>query len=167
MVRIDNIFEASLSHTQALPADSRINISYFPMVNSQSIRYQWYGSTTFLRPPLATHTLYQQIHGSTYHIFRSWIRSPSVTNGIRIDVQSLPSVAKVSRNERSVCMRQYWTTIDDLETPNFQKSPPPHGGASWESPPPNFYKLPTPLCKISYSAYSHQDLLHSFYILLL
>jgi hypothetical protein len=34
MVRIDNIFEASLySHTQALAADLRIDISYFPIVN--------------------------------------------------------------------------------------------------------------------------------------
>ena len=51
IVRIDNILEASLSHEQALPLDSRIDNSYFPIVNSQSIRYQWYGSTTFWRPP--------------------------------------------------------------------------------------------------------------------
>jgi hypothetical protein len=71
MVRIDNIFQVSLGQTQALAADLRIDISYFPMVNQQSIRY---------------------------------------TNGT--DRRSvLPSVAKISQNERFVCMRQYWTTI--------------------------------------------------------
>jgi hypothetical protein len=74
------LFKTTMSNG-ILALDSRIDISYFPIVNSQSILYQWYGSTTFWRPPLDTRTLEQQIHGSTFHIFRSWIPSPSVTNG--------------------------------------------------------------------------------------
>jgi hypothetical protein len=82
MVPVDNIFEATFSHTQlALAADLRIDISYFPIVNSQSIRYQWYGST-FSR--------YQSIWQNN-----SSIRSQNFTK----------------RTIRRLCMRQYWTTI--------------------------------------------------------
>ena len=77
--------KSTLSHTQALAPDSRIHISYFPIVNSQSIRYQWYGSTTFWRPPLATHKLYSFSTRFTdrHFIFsdREFPCSPSVTNG--------------------------------------------------------------------------------------
>jgi large exoprotein involved in heme utilization and adhesion len=91
MVRIDYILEASLSHSNASALDSRIDNSYFPIVNSQSNRYQSYGSTTFWRPPLDTRTLAHQIHGSTIHIFRSWISSQSVTN--RTDRQHFGGLA--------------------------------------------------------------------------